>query len=116
MVKLAFKDKSKTFEYNNKFNRSNYDRVGLMLPKGKKTVIQNIAKDNGCSMNAFICTAIDRMIYNSGGGFGTSSGSDYDISISRLFSLSELKKISNKLNEGETLEKYIKKCVLDTIK
>ncbi len=46
-------------EYKNKFNTEKYDRVGLMLPKGKKQDVKEHAKKKGESMNGFIIRAID---------------------------------------------------------
>lgn len=55
-------DKSKTYTYNNDFNRENYDRISLMLPKGKKDIIKIKAQENGESVNAFINRAIDILL------------------------------------------------------
>lgn len=44
------------------YNKDKYDRFSLMLPKGKKEVIQNEAKKNGESVNAFINRAIDLLL------------------------------------------------------
>lgn len=50
-------------EYKNKFAAENYDRVGLMLPKGKKEKLKQHAKNNGDKiLNAFINRAIDETI------------------------------------------------------
>ena len=61
---MAYKDKTKTISYNNDYNKGAYDRVSLMLKKGKKEIIQQVASANGESVNAFIIRAID-MILNS---------------------------------------------------
>lgn len=55
---MAYKDKSKAMEYNNKYNTENYDRVSLMLPKGMKEQIRALAGSNGESVNGYITTAI----------------------------------------------------------
>lgn len=39
--------------------KSNYDRVNLVMPKGKKDVIQAHAAQQGESVNAYINRAID---------------------------------------------------------
>lgn len=55
-------EQEKTFDkvkYNNSFNKEQYDRVSLMLPKGKKDIIKEHAQRNGESTNAFINRAID---------------------------------------------------------
>ena len=43
----------------NKYMKSNYDRVNLVMPKGKKDVIQAHASQQGESVNAYINRAID---------------------------------------------------------
>ena len=55
---MAFKDKSKTIAYNNEFNKTAYDRIGLMLPKGSKEEIKAAADRIGESVNGYIKIAI----------------------------------------------------------
>lgn len=43
----------------NKYMKENYDRINLLLPKGKKAVIQDFAASHGESVNGFINRAID---------------------------------------------------------
>lgn len=43
----------------NKWNAANYDRVALMVSKGKKEIIKSHAEQRGESLNAFINRAID---------------------------------------------------------
>ena len=43
----------------NKYMKSNYDRVNLVMPKGKKDVIQAHAAQQRESVNAYINRAID---------------------------------------------------------
>ena len=43
----------------NKSMKSNYDRVNLVMPKGKKDIIQAHAAQQGESVNAYINRAID---------------------------------------------------------
>ena len=43
----------------NKYMKSNYDRVNLVMPKGKKDIIQAHAAQQGESFNAYINRAID---------------------------------------------------------
>ena len=43
----------------NKYMKSNYDRVNLVMPKGKKDVIQAHAAQQGESVNAYFNRAID---------------------------------------------------------
>lgn len=56
---MAYKDKSKAVEYNNKFIAKAYDRINLTIPKGKKEIIQAHAETLGTSVNAFINRAIE---------------------------------------------------------
>lgn len=49
-------------KYNNKFNSEKYDRLGIMLPKGKKEIIKNFAGKQGKSLNGFVNEAIDEKI------------------------------------------------------
>lgn len=58
-------DNDKKFDkikYNNSFNKDAYDRFSLMLPKGKKEIIQEYAKRKGESINAFVNRAIDEAL------------------------------------------------------
>ena len=43
----------------NKYMKENYDRINLLLPKGKKAVIQDFAAAHGESVNGFINRAVD---------------------------------------------------------
>lgn len=38
----------------NEYNRQNYDHVNIMLPKGKKNHIKQMASENGESVNGFV--------------------------------------------------------------
>ena len=64
---MAYKDKAKTISYNNDYNKGAYDRINLMLKKGKKELIQQCASENGESVNAFINRAIDLLLSQSEG-------------------------------------------------
>lgn len=46
----------------NKYMKANYDRVSLILSKGKKEIIQLHAKTRGESLNGFINRAIENQI------------------------------------------------------
>ena len=46
-------------KYKNDFNKQNYDRIAIMVPKGKKEEIKAAAKARGKSMNEFIVTALE---------------------------------------------------------
>lgn len=58
---------------NKKWNDANikdrYDRIQLVVPKGKKELIKSVASSNGESINAFINRAIDIEINKSMGGW-----------------------------------------------
>jgi len=59
---MAYKEKSSAIKYNNDYNKKAYDRISLMVPKGKKELIQQKANECGESANAFINRAIDKLI------------------------------------------------------
>ena len=40
--------------YQNEYNKMNYDRIEIKVPKGKKAVIKEAAKAAGQSVNEFI--------------------------------------------------------------
>ena len=46
----------------NKYMKNNYDRINLVMPKGKKEVIQAHAAQRGESVNAYINRAIDKVM------------------------------------------------------
>lgn len=48
--------------YNREYNEKNYDRIGVMVPKGERERIKEAANKKGMSVNAFIVNAIrDKM-------------------------------------------------------
>lgn len=49
---------SQNTEYKNKFAAEKYDRVGLMLKKGCKELLNNAAARNSESLNAYIKKAV----------------------------------------------------------
>lgn len=53
------KEKFNKVSYNNQFNLKTYDRINLVVPKGKKDIIKEYAEANGESVNAFINRAIN---------------------------------------------------------
>ena len=55
---MAYKDKSRMFEYGNQYNRENYDRVTVMLPKGDGAELKRIAAEMGISVGEYIRGAI----------------------------------------------------------
>lgn len=56
------KGKFDKINYNNSFNAKKYDRINLMVSKGKKDEIKEHAEACGESTNAFINRAIDETI------------------------------------------------------
>lgn len=46
----------------NKYVKTNYDRINVTMPKGKKAVLQAHAEAHGESVNAFINRAIDEAL------------------------------------------------------
>lgn len=44
---------------NNKYKAKAYDRIEIIVPKGKKAIIAETAKAQGKSVNGFITEAID---------------------------------------------------------
>ena len=45
--------------YKADFNRENYDRLNLMLPKGKKALLKEYANKHGESINKVVTTALE---------------------------------------------------------
>lgn len=41
-----------------RYNRKNYDRINIVVPKGQRQVIKDFATSQGKSLNRFICDAI----------------------------------------------------------
>lgn len=41
-----------------RYNKKNYDRINVIVPKGKRQVIKDFAASQGKSLNRFICDAI----------------------------------------------------------
>lgn len=48
--------------YQNEYNKLNYDRIEIKVPKGKKEVIKEAAKGAGQSVNEFISQAIEERL------------------------------------------------------
>lgn len=51
----------------NKYKKSNYDRVELVVPKGRKEEIRVHAESKGQSVNGFIIAAVDEKMERDGG-------------------------------------------------
>jgi len=43
----------------NDYNRERYDRLNLMVPKGKREILKNRAKSMGMSLNKYFMTAVE---------------------------------------------------------
>lgn len=43
-----------------RYNKKTYDRIDVIVPKGKRKVIQDFTKKQGLSTNKFINQAIDK--------------------------------------------------------
>jgi len=52
--------------------KNNYDRVNLVLPKGKKADLQAHAESKGESLNSFVNRAIDETVERDGGNASAS--------------------------------------------
>ena len=46
-------------KYQNEFNKANYDRVEVNMPKGKKAIVKEAAAAAGQSVSEYINQAID---------------------------------------------------------
>ena len=68
---MAYKDKSIKTQKQNEFIGKAYDRINLLVKKGKKDIIQNKARESNESVNAYINRAIDALMVG-GGGYGVS--------------------------------------------
>ena len=112
---MAYKNKSDKTTHQNDFIRNNYDRINLLLKKGRKEEIKSAASDAGQSVNEFINAAIDGHMC-AGRGNGITNGNNNDISISRSLSHEDAQKITALLRDGQTIEEYCIAAVLDRIK
>ena len=55
-------------EAKNRWNAKNYDRIGVMVPKGRKAEVAAHAAARGESVNGFIGRAITETMERDGGG------------------------------------------------
>lgn len=53
---MAYSDAQK--EATARYNKKAYDRIDVIVPKGKRQVIKDFAASQGKSLNRFICDAI----------------------------------------------------------
>lgn len=56
---MAFADKSKESKYIYQFTKDNYDRLGLLLPKGGKDKLKAKAAGQSKSLNQYIIDKIN---------------------------------------------------------
>ena len=50
----------------NRYNNKAYDRIAVVVPKGRKGIIQAAAERSGLSLNAYIVKSIERQMSNDG--------------------------------------------------
>jgi len=81
---MAYKDKKKAIENNNKFIANAYDRINLTVPKGTKEIIQAAASRSDESVNGFINRLIfaelnrmEREQHNAGGNYDNLTPADF---------------------------------------
>ncbi|MCD8051284.1 MAG: hypothetical protein LUE89_06355 [Clostridiales bacterium] len=108
---------------NKKWNDENlqkrYDRIQLVVPKGEKDKIKAAAQAANESVNSFIGHAIELAM---AGGFGIPDGNAGDnvisrsISLSIAFSDSDMEKLTALLEDGQTVEDYVKAAVLEKMR
>ena len=60
------KEEFNQIKYQHEYNKKNYDRIEISVPKGKKAVIKEAAKAGGQSVNEFISQAIDERMERDG--------------------------------------------------
>ena len=53
-------------EATSRYNKKAYDRIDLIVPKGKRRIIAEYAKSQGKSTNRFINEAIDKAMEEAG--------------------------------------------------
>ncbi len=64
---------------NNKYNDKAYDRINIAVPKGHKTILQEIASRYGLSVNGYLNKLIDTAI-EQGQATDQASPGDYGFS------------------------------------
>lgn len=42
-----------------RYNKKTYDRINIIVPKGKRQLIKDFAASQGKSLNRFICDAVE---------------------------------------------------------
>lgn len=54
------------FTYNNAYTKNHYDRIVILVPKGRRDILKQNAKSKGVTMNQYINSAIE--FYETGKG------------------------------------------------
>lgn len=54
---MAYSDAQK--EATARYNKKSYDRIDIVVPKGKRQIIKDFAATQGKSLNRFVCDAIE---------------------------------------------------------
>lgn len=49
-------------DYQNEYKRKNYDRMELLVPKGEKAIIKEVAQSVNQSVNEFVHSAVKEKI------------------------------------------------------
>ena len=94
----------------NKYKRANYDRLELLVPKGKKEVIKSFAGARGESVNGFINNAIEYMMNGS-----QSVESSVGVSAPLVVS-DDIARVNEHIGvTGETTGEFIHRAIGDTI-
>ena len=57
MIVVKYSDAQK--EATARYNKKAYDRIDVIVPKGKRQIIKDFAASQGKSLNRFICDAIE---------------------------------------------------------
>lgn len=60
------KYKASSTAYKNEYIKANYDRIGLVVPKGKREVWQALAKGEGKSLSGYIIEAVEAYAFYTG--------------------------------------------------
>lgn len=73
---MAYKDRAVKTKKQNQYIEKTYDRINLLVTKGKKEIIQSAAQASGESINGFINRLINAEIERMGQGGGNFHISD----------------------------------------
>ena len=52
----------KKYEYDQNYNKKNYDRIALLVNKGKKDIYKKQAESEGLSLNKWITQLLDNAV------------------------------------------------------